>query len=235
MTAIAAAVLATTSSKLTEIANRQPVNQLADQVRCRIDQADDAEAAGVEAGIVGQCGAEIAQPDDDHRPVVGRSDRTADLQPEVADVVPTRVCRRSRDKTDPCAAAPIDPAASANAPLRTVSIPVSASWFSTRRYTGRRAIVASGILARTSVEIAEDATVPLAQVGARTVSKGAVLSLSKGRARALSGVGGGHATPRSTALLSPSCFPLGACEGCTNTSGPQRRAQAVGINRQKSC
>ena len=48
---------------------------------------DDAEAAGVEAGVVGQRRAEVAEADDDHRPVVGRPDLAADLEPQVLDVV----------------------------------------------------------------------------------------------------------------------------------------------------
>ena len=50
-------------------------------------RADDPEPAGGEAGVVGQRGAQVAEPDDDHRPVVGRADLTADLEAQVLHVV----------------------------------------------------------------------------------------------------------------------------------------------------
>src|SRR3546814_6474617 len=57
-----------------------------------LEQADDAEAAGAEAGVVGQGVAQVADSDDDDRPVVGQADLPGDLVVQVGHVVtdPTR-------------------------------------------------------------------------------------------------------------------------------------------------
>ena len=78
---------------------------LADARRVGVEQRDDAEAARGEAGVVGQRVPEVADADDDDRPVLG--------QPELAgDLVDAgsrrrsrrRGCRRSRGRRGPCAA-----------------------------------------------------------------------------------------------------------------------------------
>ena len=85
MTAIAAAVLADVL-QFTEIANRQPVNLLPTRpVPDRSGRRRGSRGSRSRNSWRVRC--RVAQPDDDHRPVVGRSDCTADLQPEVADVV----------------------------------------------------------------------------------------------------------------------------------------------------
>ena len=48
---------------------------------------DDPEAAAAEAGVVGEGVAEVADPDDDHRPVLGDTDLAGDLVAEVLHVV----------------------------------------------------------------------------------------------------------------------------------------------------
>src|SRR3546814_17550655 len=57
-----------------------------------LEQADDAEAAGAEAGVVGQGVAQVADSEDDDRPVVGQADLPGDLVVQVGHVVtdPTR-------------------------------------------------------------------------------------------------------------------------------------------------
>ena len=73
--------------QLDQVGDGQAMDPLADQLRGRIDQPDHPEAAAVEAAVVGQRGAQVAQPDDDHRPVVGRAHLAADLAEQVLHVV----------------------------------------------------------------------------------------------------------------------------------------------------
>ena len=58
--------------------------------RCRVgvEQGDDAEAAAAEAGVVGERVAEVADADDDDRPVLGHADLAGDLVAQVVHVVP---------------------------------------------------------------------------------------------------------------------------------------------------
>ena len=55
--------------------------------RVGVEQRDDPEAAAAEAGVVGQRVAEVADADDDDRPVLGHADLAGDLVAQVVDVV----------------------------------------------------------------------------------------------------------------------------------------------------
>ena len=52
-----------------------------------VEQRHDAEAAAAEAGVVGEGVAEVADADDDDRPVLGHADLAGDLVAQVVDVV----------------------------------------------------------------------------------------------------------------------------------------------------
>ena len=56
---------------------------LADPRRVGVHQTDDPEAALGEPGVVGQRLPEVADPDDDHRPVLGQSQLAGDLVDQV--------------------------------------------------------------------------------------------------------------------------------------------------------
>ena len=61
--------------------------RLPDLLGIGVDQRDDAEAAGAEAAVVGERGAEVADADDRDRPVVGEAELAGDLVEQVLDVV----------------------------------------------------------------------------------------------------------------------------------------------------
>src|SRR5215207_4891109 len=63
------------------------MDPLADHLRGSVDQADDTKAVRVKPGVIGQGRAEVADANDDHWPVVGRTDDSADLEPQVLHVV----------------------------------------------------------------------------------------------------------------------------------------------------
>ena len=65
----------------------QPADHLAGALRGGVDQRRDAEAAAGEAAVVGQRVPEVADADDDDRPVLGQPQLAGDLVHEVADVV----------------------------------------------------------------------------------------------------------------------------------------------------
>ena len=53
-----------------------------------VEQGDDTEAAAAEAGVVGERVTEVADPDDDDRPVTGGAHLAGDLEAQVVHVVP---------------------------------------------------------------------------------------------------------------------------------------------------
>ena len=66
----------------------RPPTSLAEPGRVGVEQGDDPEAAGGEPGVVGQRVPEVADADDDDRPVLGHADLAGDLVAEVLHVVP---------------------------------------------------------------------------------------------------------------------------------------------------
>ena len=65
----------------------EPADLGADDRRVGVDQGADREAAGGEAAVVGERVPEVADPDDDDRPVLGEAELAGDLVDEVVDVV----------------------------------------------------------------------------------------------------------------------------------------------------
>ena len=59
----------------------------ADHVRVGVEQRGDREAPLAEAAVVGEGLAEVAEPDDGDRPVLGEAELAAHLEEEVLDVV----------------------------------------------------------------------------------------------------------------------------------------------------
>ena len=75
---------------LLEVVERADVDagdDLAVPVGVGVEQRHDPEAAAAEAGVVGQRVAEVADADDDDRPVLGQPDLAGDLVAQVVDVV----------------------------------------------------------------------------------------------------------------------------------------------------
>ena len=64
-----------------------PGDGLSRHRRVGVDQRGDPEAAGGEAAVVGERGAEVTDTDDDDRPVLGQAELAGDLVDEVLDVV----------------------------------------------------------------------------------------------------------------------------------------------------
>ena len=60
---------------------------LADEVGVVVEERDDAEAPGREAGVGGERAAEVAHPDDGDRPVLGEAEGAGDLHGEGVDLV----------------------------------------------------------------------------------------------------------------------------------------------------
>ena len=81
------AVLADDLLEVVEGAHVEPGDQLVVPVGVGVEQRDDPEAADAEAGVVGERVAEVADADDDDRPVLGHADLAGDLVAQVVDVV----------------------------------------------------------------------------------------------------------------------------------------------------
>ena len=123
------------------------VDLLADLGRVGVDERGDREAALGEPAVVGEGAAEVAGPDDGDGPVVGEAELAAHLEQQVLDVVadaPGAVGARGSDRSLRTLAA-LTPAISARRSDDTVVILSSTSSARLRRYTGRRATVASGM------------------------------------------------------------------------------------------
>jgi hypothetical protein len=73
--------------QVVDVVDGELVQLLADLVAVGVEQGGDAEAALGEAPVVGQGAAEVADPDDRHRPVLLQAELAADLVDEVLDVV----------------------------------------------------------------------------------------------------------------------------------------------------
>ena len=102
---------------------------------------------GGEAGVVRQRVAQVADPDDGDRPVLGQADLAGDLVARGARRrTRRRGCRRSRGGRGPCAAwRLLTPGAVASPRETERDAAARRTRVSARRYTGRRATVASGI------------------------------------------------------------------------------------------
>jgi hypothetical protein len=114
------------------VVDPDPVDLDADQVGVDVEQRRDREAAPPEAAVAGQRVAEVADPDERDGLAVG--------EPEGVLQVPEQPTydRSLRSLAE------FTPLTAASSSLDTVSVPCSASSPSMRRYTARRATVASG-------------------------------------------------------------------------------------------
>ena len=105
MTPIATPLVADDLLELVEGRTSTPATTLAEPRRVGVEQGDDPEAAAAEAGVVGERVAEVADADDDDRPVLGHADLAGDLVAEVLDVVADAAgAVASRGRRGPCAA-----------------------------------------------------------------------------------------------------------------------------------
>ena len=82
------AVLVDDHVELVEAADLHAGHDLAGAVGVGVEQGDRAEAAGAEAGVVGERVAQVADADDHDRPVLGQADLAGDLVAQVLHVVP---------------------------------------------------------------------------------------------------------------------------------------------------
>jgi hypothetical protein len=80
-------VLGDDLGEVVEAADLQTGDQLALAAAVGVEQRDRAEPARGEPAVVGQCVAQVADPDDDHGPVLGQADLAGDLVAEVLHVV----------------------------------------------------------------------------------------------------------------------------------------------------
>ena len=87
ITPMATLVLADDLLELVEARTGSPPTTLTQPGRVGVEQGDDPEAAGGEAGVVGQGVTEVPDADDDDRPVLGDADLAGDLVAEVLHVV----------------------------------------------------------------------------------------------------------------------------------------------------
>ncbi len=87
MTPMATPCSATISSRSSKGRTSMPADQLLVALGVGVEQGHHAEPAAAEAGVVGQRVAEVADADDDHRPVLGHADLAGDLVAQVVDVV----------------------------------------------------------------------------------------------------------------------------------------------------
>ena len=87
--------------------DRELADRLADLLGVGVDEREHPEAPGTEAAVVGERVAEVADADDDDRPVVGEPELARDPVDQERDLVARRPgCRRSRGRRGPCALVP---------------------------------------------------------------------------------------------------------------------------------
>ena len=131
--------------QLVDVPDDQAVDLLADPGRVGVEQRDDPEAAAGEAVVAGQGVTEVTDADQGDRPALGEPEHVLDLVDQQGDVVadaPGAV--RAEVGQVLAQLGRVDPGRGGEASLETVSCPASARLCSARRYSGSRAMVASG-------------------------------------------------------------------------------------------